>query len=176
MNVYKVCFICLTMEVINEKTIIQALRELNKFGKGTTKEFDNGIKIVIAKDDEFNRKILESRKADVLIFSNLFEKKDKLKQRDSGLNHVLCKIAKDNDVAIGIDFREFEKSEKLGGFESSSYLAKIMQNIKLCKKYKVKIIMVNIKRKNKIDFIGFLLSLGMTTDMAKYAVNNSIEI
>ncbi len=128
--------------------------------------------VVLAKDDEFNRKILENKKVNFLLFAGFKGRKNKLKQKDSGLNQVLCKLARDNDIAIGIDFSELQKKTD---FELSHYLGMLMQNIKLCRKHKVKMILFNAKNKNNHDLFSLLSSLGMPTSMAKYAVENKIE-
>ena len=67
-------------------------------------------KIVQGKDIGFNRIILENKKVDMLILSHT-NKKDKLKQRDSGLNHVLCNLAKQNNILLAIDLNELIKTQ-----------------------------------------------------------------
>lgn len=147
-----------------------------------TKNFDEAREIAnknfgkckiaaVAQDSEFNRKILETGKINFLIFYKFFGN-NKLKERASGLNQILCKIASKNNVIIGIDFSEISNLKE---FELSDYLAKVVQNIKLCRKYKVKIVFANIGKTNKRDLMAFGLSLGMSTDMAKSAVENSFN-
>ena len=65
--------------------------------------------VVLGGSDDFNRKVLEMKKIDVLLSPEYKHERDMLKQRDSGLNHVLCKIAKKNDIIIGIDFNNLNK-------------------------------------------------------------------
>ena len=114
--------------------------------------------VVVAKDSEFNRKILENKKVDVLLFSNFIGNKNRLKQRDSGLNHVLCKIAKDNNIAIGIDFSIFLNKSS---FKLSELISNTIQNIKLCNKFKVKIIVFNTNNRSKSEISSFFNTLGM---------------
>ncbi|MEA3329502.1 MAG: hypothetical protein U9Q06_02045 [Nanoarchaeota archaeon] len=129
--------------------------------------------VVFARDDEFNRKMLENGKINFLIFPKVNSVKDKLKQRDSGLNQVLCKIARDNHIIIGVDIKNvFSKNE----FDLSRELSRVRQNIKLCKKYNVKIVLINCGKRDEIDLKSFLLTLGMKTEMAKYAVKNRFKI
>lgn len=133
-------------------------------------ELNTGNKIaVVAKDDEFNRKILESDKVDLLIFGK-FGDKNSFRQADSGMDSVLFKLANKNNIVIGFDFKVFSEKE----FKLASNIAKIIQNIDLAKKCKVKIIFVNYNG-NRKDLFSLLLSLGMSTDNAKYACENSIE-
>ncbi|MBI2628979.1 hypothetical protein HYW74_02760 [Candidatus Pacearchaeota archaeon] len=149
-------------QLINTDNINEAKNLINKYSN-----LSQSI-VVTAKNDEFNRKVLEIKKIDILLFRDFKSRKDKLKQRDSGLNQVLCKLAKENNILIGIDFNIFyEKNEK----ELSLCAEKMIQNIKLCNKYKVKIILFNAENKNKYDLFSLLISLGMPTNMAKETLN-----
>ena len=122
--------------------------------------------IVKAQDDNFNRKILEYGKFDVLLSPELGKRKDSLKQMDSGLNHVLAKIAAKNNVAIGIDMDEISKLERK---ERAKVIGRIIQNIKICRKAKTRLKLFNYK--DKTDAFSFLLSLGASTSQAKEAVD-----
>ena len=150
-------------EVISENNIDRTRKLIDNHSKEGKKV------IILAKDDNFNRKILENKKVDV-IFGLELGKKDRLKQRDSGLNQVLCKLAKQNNIEIGIDFSQ---TNKMSDFPLSSYLGRLKQNIMLCKKYKVSMVLINSKG-NKQDLMAFLLTLGMSTSMAKHAVENNV--
>jgi len=165
--IYKVIICCFYMQAYN----LIDTTNINEARNQIEKAFKQGIKaIVVAKDDEFNRKILENKKVDVLLFGDFKGRKDRLKQRDSGLNHVLCKLAKDNNIAIGLDFSEIKEKTD---FVLADYLGRLMQNIKLCSKYKIKIVLFNAGDKNKHDLFSLLMSLGMPTSTAKYAVDNT---
>ncbi len=122
-------------------------------------------KIVQGKDISFNRKVLESKKTRMLILSHT-DKKDKLKQRDSGLNQVLCKIARENNIILAIDMNELKIEDKK---TKAQILSRIMQNIKLIKKFKNNFRLLNYN--NKEQAFSFLLSLGLPTDVAKRALN-----
>ena len=82
------------------------LNEARKAIEQECRKARKGAVIVKGRDDSFNRKILENKKVDVLLSPEHGYKKDRLRQRDSGLNHVLCRIASQNNIAIGIDFQE----------------------------------------------------------------------
>ncbi len=130
------------------------------------------IVIVKGRDDSFNRKILENKKVNILLSPENGYKKDKLKQRDSGLNHILCRIARDNSIAIGIDFQEILNKRDEGKKQLAGHLARIMQNIKLCRKSKVKIILMNTAGRDNHGLRALLATLGMPTGMAKAAVED----
>ena len=57
--------------------------------------------VLLAQDDNFNRKILEYGKFDVLLSIERGERKDSLRQVDSGFNHVLAVIAAKNKISFG---------------------------------------------------------------------------
>ena len=84
----------------------------NEARKIIERESKSGKVIVQGKSIDFNRIILENKKVDMLILSHT-NKKDKLKQQDSGLNHVLCEIARKNNITLAFDFSElFDKEKK----------------------------------------------------------------
>ncbi len=129
------------------------------------KEKNQKSKIIFSgKDDEFNRQVLEKAKVDALLI-NLSERKDFSKQRNSGLNSVLAEIAKKRDIKIGINFDELRTTDKK---EKARILSRIIQNIAICKKKKIKM-MIFSKEKNvdKLEFKTLGLSLGMPTWMTK---------
>ncbi len=137
------------------------------FQKARRKIRENKGKEIIfsSNDDELNRKILEKEPVDFLMI-NLVGRKDRMKQRDSGFNQVLAKLAKKNNVAIGINLDEIinAKTRK----EKSQILARARQNIKLCNKKKVKMkFITKFREKNPYDLKALGLVLGMPTWMAK---------
>jgi len=123
-------------------------------------------KIIQGKDISFNRKILENKSTEMLILQHKTGK-DKLKQRDSGLNQVLCQIAKDNSIILAIDFQELvqEKDKKTRAL----ILSRILQNIKLIKKYKNQFKLINTGSKNQA--FSLLLTLGLPTKQAKESIS-----
>ena len=132
-----------------------------------------GSKVIVkGRDDSFNRKILENKKVNILLSPEHGYKKDKLKQRDSGLNHILCRIAQQNSISIGIDFQEILNKRDEGKKQIAEHLARIMQNIKLCRKSKVKMILMNTAGTDDYGLRALLSTLGMPTDMAKMAVED----
>jgi RNase P/RNase MRP subunit p30 len=117
--------------------------------------------IVFAQDLEFNRRILEYGKFDILLFPELLQKKDRLRALDSGFNHVLAKIAAQNKISFGIDLKKIRSSEKK---QKAQFIARIIQNIKICRKANCKVALVNCK--DKKDAFDFLISLGASTKQA----------
>ena len=141
----------------------QILIQESTFEKARKAIRDNkGKKIIFtSNDDELNRKILEKEKIDVLLL-NQKERKDRQKQRDSGFNHVLAKLAKKKNVAIGINLDEIIESK-----EKAKILARIEQNIKLCNKNKLHMKFISKKKRSDYDIKALGLVLGMPTWMTK---------
>ena len=123
--------------------------------------------IVKAQNPEFNRKILEYGHFDILLSIETSEDKpDNVKYLSSGLNNILAKIAAKNNIAIGIDLKEISNLEKEA---QASRLARIRQNIKLCRKAKAKLKIINYK--DKRNLIALLISLGASTQQAKETID-----
>jgi|TARA_Y100000310_G_C20637754_1_gene792123 RNase P/RNase MRP subunit p30 len=116
---------------------------LNKLRNEILKE--KNLVVVRAGNDEFNRKVVENKKVDILLSPELNKKQDSLHYRKSGLNQVLCKLAKENDMAIGFDF-----SLLLNSKERGKILGRMMFNYKICKKYNVKMVFSSFA-KNKFE-------------------------
>jgi len=117
-------------------------------------------------DDDLNRRVMEKLKIDVLLLSQK-NRKDFSKQRNSGLNHVLAKIAKKNDIGIGIDLDEIIEAS---GFGLAEILSRVRQNIFLCNKAKVQMKFIAREKKNSrniYDLRSLGLVLGMPTWMTK---------
>src|SRR3989338_6630806 len=93
----------------------------------------------------------------------LLNKKDNLHYRYSGLNHIICKLAKENDIFIGFSLDKIRDSIELG---------RVMQNIKLCKKYKNSVCFFTFAKykfslRGIHDIMAFCRVLGMDGLMAK---------
>ncbi len=130
---------------------------------------------VFGRDNNFNRRVLETCKINMLISPERdldHERKDTLKQRDSGLNHVVAKIATKHKIIIVIDFAEIKQMQKNAKSiqekkQLSKRLARIIQNIKICRKAKCKIIIIDFSGKStKQELQSFGFSLNMSSQQA----------
>ncbi|MEK6914690.1 MAG: hypothetical protein AABW83_03500 [Nanoarchaeota archaeon] len=145
--------------MIKTKNINEARREIQKL-------FKEGKKIVIeAGDDNFNRKIFEIKEVDMIVGLEI-NGIDKLRQKDSGMNEVIAKLAKENDIFIGIDIN---KIKELNLLNKGKAIARIKQNISLCKRTGAKIKLLNTGSREAISFI---ISLGGSTQQAKFSYVN----
>jgi len=102
---------------------------------------------IVGGDDAFNRRAIETLKIDYLVSPEgerpevagisgfrdfgVSRKTDTLKQRDSGINHVVAKMAAEKGVVIVIDLSEISK---LSGKDKALRLGRIIQNVKVCRK------------------------------------------
>ena len=140
----------------------------NNFDKAKKFIKENKSKKIIfsSDDDEMNRKILDKENINVLLIDQA-GRKDFQKQRNSGLNHVLAKMAKKKNITIGVNLDEIILSE---GKEKAKILARISQNIKICNKNKLKMEIIALDKKNDrnvYDLRALNLVLGMPTNMIK---------
>ena len=150
-----------------ENHVLVTVSSFEKAKSEMDKAIKIGRKIIFSSnDDELNRKILEKLQINVLLL-NQANRKDFSKQRNSGFNQVLAKAAKKNNVTIGINLDEIINSTKEKKAET---LARLRQNINLCKKNKLKMVFMSLGNKNKRDAydLGALGSvLGMPTSITK---------
>ena len=146
--------------LIKENSFEEARKEIEKAKKSNQKI------IFTSNDDELNTKVIEKLQIDILLI-NQKERKDFQKQRNSGFNQVMAKIAKKNKMVIGINLDEIiDSSEK----QKAEILARIKQNIKLCNKNKLKTMFFtkdNKNQRNQYDLKALGITLGMPTWMTK---------
>jgi len=120
---------------------------------------------VIAGDDVFNRQAVEIKGIGVLLFRDFYGR-DKLKQRDSGLNQVICKIAREKGIKIGFDFLFIENS-KIVDKEKADIFSRISQNFRLCRKFNNNVRFFGKDNFNEVEIKSLLLNLGASTKMIK---------
>mgnify|MGYP001576068348 FL=1 len=108
-------------------------------------------KLLIVKSSSMDRIFIESKKINLIYGFDEIQSKDYLYQRGSGLNHIICELAKKNNVAIGFSYSSlFNKNTRL----ISLLMGRMMQNISLCQKYKVKTIIGSFSE-NPYDLRSF---------------------
>lgn len=129
------------------------------------------LNIVIGGSDEINRKVLSNPNTTILLNPepNI---RNSLTHKNSGLNHVLCKIAHKNKITIAFS------ADRLNDINITG---KIMQNIRLCRKYKINMLFFTLaKNKHELiassDLLSILHVLGMNPKEAKYALTGISEI
>lgn len=141
--------------------------DFNRIKKEIKKKQNEKKEVVFSSDDDnLNRKVLEKQEINILLL-NQSQRNDKAKQKDSGLNQVMARLAKKNNITIGINLEEII-SANTGGARAK-ILARVIQNIKLCKKYKLKMKFISEKgnSRNPYDLKALGLVLGMPTWMTR---------
>ena len=128
--------------------------------------------LVLGTNDQINRIALEHKKVSALVSPECGREQDYIHYRNSGLNQVLCKIAKTNGKIIIINFRDvlFKKEQ-----EKAVLLGRIAQNVVLCRKYKVKVRIGSFASKKEelrdvSSLRSFCIAIGMAPADAKNAL------
>ncbi len=123
----------------------------------------NSSKKIIKSDSAKDRNNIEERKADVIYEFETLSKKDSMHFRNSGINQVIAKLMKDKKVAYGLSFSLILNAS---GREKSVLLGRMMQNIRLCRKYKIPVVIASFARKpcemrDYKDLTAFARTLGL---------------
>jgi len=121
-------------------------------------------------DLRMNRAAVETKEVDILTHPEH-------KRYDCGVNHIMAKLAKRNNVAIEINFREILTSTKK---TRSRILANMRDNITLAKKYKMPIILCSgaishWELCDPLSMVSMAEQLGMILKHAKEAVSKIPE-
>lgn len=151
------------VKIISERKFEKARKKLEKEKKSSFEDI-----VFTSGDDELNRKVMEklSEYFEILLVE-LSGRKDYQKQRNSGLNHIMVKIAKEKNLCVGILLDEIIESKKL---EKAKILDRLKQNIFLCNKQKVQMKFISKDPKNKrnpSDLKSLGAILGMPSWMTK---------
>ena len=96
--------------------------------------------VVKPANEEILRFVLEKTEADMVFGQELVNPEDSMHFRRGGLDQVICKIAANRKKIVGFSFREILDSE---GKERSKLIGRMMFNVKLCKKYGVRVFLGN---------------------------------
>lgn len=141
-----------------------------KFGFSRFHNFKD-FKIALGTNDKANRKAIENKNTDIITSLEKLREKDFMHYRDSGLNQVLCKIIKKNNITVGFNFNDV-----LTAKNRAQIIGKMTQNIKLCRKYKVKMAIFSgatnqYELRSAKDLISFGITLGMTPGEAQKTLN-----
>jgi len=136
-------------------------------------------------DDAFNRRVVESLNVDYLVSPEKNTKFDNLKQRDSGLNHVVAKMMAEKGVCVVVDMGDIgrlmsqsevgsRKSEVKG--KVAERIARIIQNVKVCRKVGCKIVIASLgSKKGEVFDVKGRQSFGVGVGMSSGEVVKSVE-
>ncbi len=141
----------------------KSLSELNRL-KNWRQQFD--VLLVRGGDLRLNRAACETKGVDILTHPSY-------DRRDSGLNHILMKLATQNDVAVELNFREILISTKK---TRNTVLANMRDIVNLAKEYKTKIILCSGSishwtLRDPLVMQSMAMQLGLTLSEAKQAIS-----
>ncbi len=142
-------------------------KKIEETKKKLKKSSDSPL-IVLSQDDSFNRKIIEYGKFDILLSPEKGNRSNSLRKINSGLNHIVARIATRNKVSIGIDIDEIKSLSKK---EKAERLSKIKQNLEICRKAKTKFVAIS-KTETRKNIFNLLISLGASNTQAKEATKS----
>lgn len=159
-----------------EKDVKKNLEVIKKLNSKSFKVFSAIVDKLSSKYDYIfskgERQFFENKKVDVIFGLEDNFRKDKLHYRSSGLNQVLCGLAKEKSISIGFDFNLVLESKN-----REVILGRMKQNVNMCRKYKVQMFIGSFARKPYqlrywSDLVSFGIVLGMNPKTAKEAVLN----
>ncbi len=157
----------------NEKEFVKMAEKLGYselvfVGNSDVSNIKTKLKLISSKrisksDIKKDRGLIENKKVDIIYEFEQMNRKDSMHFRNSGLNQVIAKLMKEKDVAYGLSFSQILNSSKEA---RAVMIGRMMQNIKICKKYKVPIIIASFSRnpyemRDYRDLIAFARTLGL---------------
>ncbi|MFQ5474911.1 MAG: RNase P subunit p30 family protein [Candidatus Nanoarchaeia archaeon] len=95
--------------------------------------------LIIAKtsDPDKTRSLAERSRINIITGLEASKKHDFMHHRNSGLNHVICRILAENDIVIAFDFSSILDSK---GRQRAILLGRMKQNARFARKYKIGLI------------------------------------
>jgi len=145
----KIDYIILIKEK-NKKNLIQKINRIKQKGF---------LVLVEAVDDDFDRFVLEKTRADFIFGLEKVHRKDAMHYRRSGLDQVLCKILAEKKKTVVFSLKDV--LEPL-------FLGRMIQNLKFCKKYKVKFILGSLAQEPEDMKAAYDLSLFLSRLQQKF--------
>lgn len=130
-------------------------------------------KLVFVKAVEDMRFAFEKSRPDLVFALEEAQPRDFMHQRGSGLNHILCRLAKDNCVKIGFSFSSVLNSNAMS---RAQIIGRMQQNILLCRKFKCSTVIASFARspfemRSSNDLMAFFVEMGMHQKEAKDSFN-----
>ena len=118
-----------------------------------------------------DQNVFERIKPNIVFGLEEVTRRDSIHQRISGLNHVMCGLAKKNHISILFDVHALINADDL-----PILIGRIRQNIQLCRKYSVNILLSCLVSDpqfivSPLDLIGVGKNLGFSPSEAKKSVS-----
>lgn len=184
LNIKSLCFIYSAKDKNDISKIQSKIKNIQKGTKiklftgvisdaGNIKKIRKLTELTLIQASDKNQEIIEKAKPDIIFNIESSQRKDFVYSRNSGLNQVLCKLANKTNLMIGIDINNVLNSKN-----KNILLGRIKQNIKLCQKYGVKIVVASFAKnpyemRNPYELRSLLAILGANTNYQKKALKNT---
>jgi len=126
-------------------------------------------KLVFTRAVEDNRFAFEKARPDLVFAVEEAQPRDFMHQRGSGLNHIMCRFAKENNVKIGFSFNSILNSNAMS---RAQIIGRMQQNILLCRKFKCRTVIASFAKnpyemRSPKDLLAFFTQIGMHQKEAK---------
>lgn len=124
-------------------------------------------------DDSLNRRAVETLDIDYLVSPERNTLRDTLKQRDSGLNHVVVKKAVERGVGIVVSMSEVAGLE---GKEKAIRISKVMQNVRVARKCGCRILIASLgSKRGEVWSSKVRKAFGVGLGMSSSQVRDCVE-
>jgi RNase P/RNase MRP subunit p30 len=139
--------------------------------KRTARQGD--LSVMMAPEDA--RLAIEKVRPDIIFCAENTPKSDFIHQRNSGLNHIVCTLAREHDIAIGFAF-----TSCLGKYGARA-MGRMSANIRMCRKYNVPMVIATLATdpflmRTPEDLKSLFITLGMHPSEAKKALETAASI
>jgi len=101
----------------------------------------HGIDFVVAEHSENDRNLIEGKRIDIIYGLESSKEQDQIHYRNSGMNQVIAGICAKKGIKVLFDFNLVLRAH---GKRRAVALGRMMQNMMLCRKFKVNYIMGNV--------------------------------
>ena len=130
------------------------------------------LKGKVVKAKENNRGLFESKNTRMIYNLEDTGTREFMHHRNSGLNQVLCKLARDNDITIVFSLALVLSKNRR---EASMIMGRMMQNVRFCRKYGVGMRLASMAKdpyemRAPKDMMSFGVCIGMSPGEAKRAL------
>ena len=124
---------------------------------------------VLVECKDKTRQVIEQNKNAIVFGFENDTQRDFIHQRRSGLNHIMCNLATKNNIKVGLSFNCLLNASDR---KRNILIGRMMHNIKLCRKYKTKIVIGSFASKPYEmrpynDLTAFFSTLGLHPSEAK---------
>lgn len=127
-------------DIMYIKTIKGIISDSKKLKKIKNK-MEERTDFLAVKSSDNDKEIMEGSLANLIFSFEENQRRDFIHQRASGLNHILCSLARKNDITIGFSFTSILNSKN-----RHEVLGRIIQNLRMCKRFKAKTIIASFAR------------------------------